>query len=88
MSKIHRNLHDLETELIEINGLMEALQRVLPDGAVHTCVTNTLEERLRCLQRRFYEHWEMVVDQPQDHVLKDESRLLEPASRSHNLTSN
>ena len=62
MPSIHKHLHELEEELIQINGLMKALQILLPDGAAHTCVANALEERLKCLEQKFYEHWQSIPD--------------------------
>lgn len=63
MSQILETLHALESQLIEINGLMEALQRILPDGAAHTSVTNAIDDKLKSLQQQFSEHWRILVDQ-------------------------
>lgn len=60
MSSVHKQLHKLEKELIQINGLMEALQITLPDGNAHSCVANELEERLQHFQRYFYDFWEVT----------------------------
>jgi hypothetical protein len=62
MTRIHQSLHDMEAQLIEINGLMSALQRLLPDGAAHTTVANALDDRLQKLHRQFTEHWQILVD--------------------------
>jgi hypothetical protein len=62
MNKVHQSLHDLEAQLIEINGLMSALQQILPDGAAHTCVANALDDRLQKLQGHFTEHWQILMD--------------------------
>ncbi|CAM1360861.1 hypothetical protein TPENAI_20081 [Tenacibaculum litopenaei] len=62
ISTIYKKLHVLEKELIQINGLMLALQKLLPDGNVHTCVANELEERLGRFNKQFYEFWEMVSE--------------------------
>lgn len=66
MPNTHQQLHELESQLIEIYGLMEALQVLLPDGAKHTCVANALEDRLRRLQQQFYMLWDSVVVKPQN----------------------
>lgn len=55
--RTHQSLHELERRLIEINGLMQALQQVLPDGAAHACVANALTEKIKRLEQGFYEHW-------------------------------
>jgi hypothetical protein len=60
MSSVHKQLHKLEKELIQINGLMEALQKILPDGSSHNCVANELEERLQHFERYFYEFWKVL----------------------------
>jgi hypothetical protein len=62
MNKVHQSLHDLEAQLIEINGLMSALQQILPDGAAHTSVTNALDDRLQKLHRQFTEHWQILME--------------------------
>ena len=59
MSSVHKQLHKLEKELIQINGLMLALQKILPDGSAHNCVVNELEKRLQGFEQYFYEFWEM-----------------------------
>lgn len=58
---IHKQLHAFEDEIIQINGLIHALQQILPDGT-HTCVADALEERLERLQKYFYEHWETLTN--------------------------
>lgn len=63
MSTIHKQLHKLEEELIQICGLMKALQQLLPDGSAHGCVTNALEEKLEALQQHFYMHWELLHEE-------------------------
>ncbi|MCB9990665.1 MAG: hypothetical protein H6867_04720 [Rhodospirillales bacterium] len=70
MTGLHQNLHDLESHIIEIKGLMQALQQVLPDGATHTCVANALAEKIVCLERGFYVHWHDLFPeyQTQDEV--------------------
>jgi len=62
MPRIRMQLHALEDELIQINGLMSALQHILPDGK-HTCVADSIEQRLEDFQKHFYEHWETLMDQ-------------------------
>lgn len=62
MGLVYKKLHDLEKELIQIYGLMLALQKLLPDGSAHTCVAVELEERLEDFKTHFYEFWEMVSE--------------------------
>ncbi len=57
---LHQSLHSLEAQIIEINGLMSALQTLLPDGAAHTCVANAIEDKLKGLDQLFSEHWAML----------------------------
>jgi hypothetical protein len=56
----------MEAQLIEINGLMAALQQLLPDGAAHTCVANALDDRLKKLTAQFSEHWQLLVERQKD----------------------
>lgn len=55
MSQDYKHLHELEDQLIQIMGLMEALQILLPDGSAHSCVANSLEEKLLEFKQSFYE---------------------------------
>lgn len=55
-----KKLHELEDALIQINGLMLALQKILPDGSAHNCVANELEQRLQGFQVHFYEYWKIL----------------------------
>jgi SepF-like predicted cell division protein (DUF552 family) len=57
---IYKDLQKLEEELIQINGLVLALQELMPDGSAHNCVANELEERLKNFQGYFYEFWEKL----------------------------
>lgn len=63
MSHIHKQLHKLEEELIQITGLMIALQKLMPDGSAHNCVANTLEKRLQDFKQYFYEFWDALGDE-------------------------
>ncbi|WP_168796335.1 hypothetical protein [Flagellimonas onchidii] len=49
-----------------MDGLMKALQQVLPDGEVHNTVADALEQRLECFQKQFYHHWETLSGQERD----------------------
>lgn len=62
MTDVLQSLHALEEQIIEINGLMSALQKILPDGAAHTCVANAMEDKLKGLEQRFSEHWVILTD--------------------------
>lgn len=55
---IYKDLQKLEEELIQINGLLLALQKLMPDGSSHNCVANELEKRLKSFQGYFYAFWE------------------------------
>ncbi len=55
---MYEQLHEMEEDLIQIQGLLKALQLLLPDGAAHDCVVAALEKRLAELQKRFYGYWE------------------------------
>jgi hypothetical protein len=59
---IYKDLQKLEEELIQINGLLFALQKLLPDGSAHNCVANALEERLKGFEKLFYEAWAKMPD--------------------------
>ncbi|GLB54171.1 hypothetical protein NBRC110019_32120 [Neptunitalea chrysea] len=61
MKHTYEELHKIEEELIQIQGLFKALQLLLPDGEAHDCVMNALEERLEQLQKHFYEYWERLA---------------------------
>jgi SepF-like predicted cell division protein (DUF552 family) len=58
VSSIYKDLQKLEEELIQINGLLLALQKLMPDGSAHNCVANELEKRLKSFQGYFYAFWE------------------------------
>ncbi|AXG72996.1 hypothetical protein DVK85_01595 [Flavobacterium arcticum] len=61
MKPKYEQLHEMEEDLIQLQGLLKALQLLLPDGAAHDCVLNALEKRLALLQQHFYEYWEGVA---------------------------
>lgn len=58
MSSANERLHELEDQLIHINGLMQALIKILPDGNDYVCIANELERRLHEFQKSFCEGWE------------------------------
>lgn len=57
---LYTQLHQLEEQFIEINGLTKALQHIQPDGCASTCLLNVIEEKLQGLQESFYEYWESL----------------------------
>ena len=57
MPHIHKELHELESKLIQILGLMQALQETMPDGNAHICIANELEIRLGEFHERFQDCW-------------------------------
>ena len=59
---ISTQLHELEDLLIQINGLVEALQQIQPDDGASACVLNIIEEKIGLLQSAFYKHWERVFE--------------------------
>lgn len=61
MKHTYEELHKMEDELIQIQGLFKALQLLLTDSEAHDCVMNALEERLDCFQKHFYEYWESLA---------------------------
>ena len=60
-SVTYKQLHVLEDHLIEINGLIRALQKVLPDGDAHVCIANALEDGSEHFQEQFYLHWDSIT---------------------------
>ncbi|OIQ19314.1 MAG: hypothetical protein BM557_06315 [Flavobacterium sp. MedPE-SWcel] len=63
MKPMYELLHEMEEDLIQIEGLLKALQLLLPDGAAHDCVVAALEKRLAELQVRFYGVWNLVKNE-------------------------
>lgn len=55
MPNDYKHLHELEDELIQIMGLMKAVQILIPDKSELICVANALEERLNGFEKHFYE---------------------------------
>ncbi len=62
MSPDYKQLQKLEDELIKMDGLMKALQKLLPDGSAHTSVANELENSIARFQSCFYQYWESKLD--------------------------
>ncbi len=62
----YKQLHELEEQLIQIVGLMKALQILLPDGDSHTCVANKFEESILDFEKYFYKFWRnsLKIDSP------------------------
>ncbi|KAB8154277.1 hypothetical protein EZY14_007515 [Kordia sp. TARA_039_SRF] len=58
MSSANERLHELEDQLIHINGLMQALIKILPDGNDYVCIANELERQLHAFQKNFDDGWE------------------------------
>ena len=56
-------LHEIESKLIQIKGLIEALQHILPDHGASICLTDAIENRLEHLEKEFYHLWENISDQ-------------------------
>ena len=56
-----KQLHDLEDKIIEINGLMKAVQGACDEDSVQICLTNVLAEKIQGLEKGFYAHWQSVV---------------------------
>ncbi|WP_114902516.1 hypothetical protein [Kordia sp. SMS9] len=60
MLSVNEVLHDLESQLIQIYGLMQALQEIIPDGNAHVCVANELEKRLSDFKSSFDDGWDVL----------------------------
>lgn len=58
MKPIYEQLHEMEEDLIQLQGLLKASKQLLPDEEAHYCVMNALEERFVLLQQHFYGYWE------------------------------
>jgi len=58
MTKDYKKLQKLEDELIQVVGLMEALQLLLPDGSAHSCVADELAIKINRFEQCFYEYWD------------------------------
>ncbi|WP_339608494.1 hypothetical protein [uncultured Roseivirga sp.] len=56
-------LHAIEDDLMQINGLMAALQKIQPDDGASTCVVNAIEDRLEHFQTKFYDHWKHLTNE-------------------------
>ncbi|PTX58562.1 hypothetical protein C8N46_11353 [Kordia periserrulae] len=62
MSSANERLHELEDQLIHINGLMQALIKLLPDGNDYVCIANELEKQLFEFQKSFDDVWEDLLN--------------------------
>ena len=58
---IYKQLHKLEDELIQLKGLMNALQLLPNDRGASICLMNVISERFQILQNQFYLHWETIL---------------------------
>ena len=54
-------LHDLEEDLIQIVGLVKALQHIQPDHNTSNCLVKALEEKTASLQKHFYHLWNTLT---------------------------
>lgn len=54
----YAQLHKIEEELIQVSGLIKALQKIQTDDGAATCVTLAISEKVEQLQHHFYLHWE------------------------------
>ena len=52
-----RQLHEIENDLIQIDGLLEALHQVQCDQSAPVCVTIAIRERWVNLKDLFYKYW-------------------------------
>ena len=41
MKEVHESLHKMGGSMVEIDGLIQALQRIMPEGEAHACVACT-----------------------------------------------
>ncbi|MEM0941568.1 MAG: hypothetical protein AAF600_17730 [Bacteroidota bacterium] len=58
----HAQLHLLEDEIIQISGLIKALQLLLSDDSATTCTTNAISERLERLEKQFYKYRKTLAE--------------------------
>lgn len=57
-------LHALEEEIIQLHGLVKALQQIQSDDSGSICVALAIEEKLIDFQHEFYKHWKTIIDEP------------------------
>lgn len=62
---LYKSLREMEDMLIELGGLMDALQQLEVESGAQICLTNILDEKLKCFQKHFYTHWDVVHEKIQ-----------------------
>jgi len=60
---INNQLHALEDEIIQMQGLVKVLQQINLDDSGPICITLSIEEKLGDLQYEFYKHWKILMDE-------------------------
>lgn len=59
-------LHEIEEQLIQMNGLVKALQQLQTNDSATICMINALQQQINTIQKSFYQHWEIVIDKERD----------------------
>ncbi len=62
MTIINKHLHEIEEELIQLAGLIKALQVIETDNSAIVCTTNAIDHQLRKLEHAFYGHWQTLTE--------------------------
>ncbi len=58
--QIYQQLHHLEDRIIQVNGLMKALQKIACDNDAEVCVMRSLNETLDTMTADFYDLWRCI----------------------------
>lgn len=61
--QIHEQLHILEEDIIQVRGLLSALQSLDCDDEPSIALLNAIDERFQNLEQNFYRLWEMSADE-------------------------
>ncbi len=61
MTSVLTQIHNMEEELILIEGLVKALQQMLPVDYAQDCVVHTLQQKHKDLHQEFYKLWGTVL---------------------------
>ncbi|GEM_PF-2747140 len=59
---IHNEIHAIEDELIQLSGLLEALQLIEIENEATLCLINAIDHQLKQVKHNFYGHWKALFD--------------------------
>ncbi len=59
--RIHEQLHTLESDIVQTDGLLKALQTLDCDDAAQISLLQALETQFRSLEQSFYKLWKQVI---------------------------